>query len=174
VKYRRLVERAYRRRAERRAKLLLIFAERGWNRPHEMGLLIVCILGGFLGLIFGGGTSSVVQQAFPYPLNLVWFLGIGLGSAVAYGGILSRTSLGLEVERAGLLALTGWLLAFPVMGLGILAIPGSLNVSVFIGSFGLCNIVRAFWISVDLHELDVLITTAERQRLKDDENGGAE
>lgn len=160
--YRRAVARAWRRRAYRRAHLLLIYAERGWARPHEMGLLYVCLVGGLLGVLTGGTeTSGVVAATFPNGWSVTWYWGMVVGGVLSLAGSHLHTAWGLHLERAGLLALTGWLLCFPVVGLATVG-SAAINVSLFVGVFGLCNLVRAFRISVDLHELEHIVARARR------------
>jgi hypothetical protein len=137
----------------------MIYAERGWSRPHEMGLFYVCLVGGLLGVISGNETSGVVAQVLPGPWSMAWYIGMAVGAVMAILGVYHHTARGLHLERAGLLALSGWLLCFPVVGFATVGQMAA-NVSLFVGVFGLANLIRAFRISVDLHELEHIVARA--------------
>lgn len=164
--HRQLVGRAYRARARRRQRLLTMFAERGWQRPHQGGLVALLLVGGLLGAASGGSGGSVITDAFPGPASVVWFLVTVLGAAVVLWGTRRHTATGLMVERAGLTGLAGWLLAFPLVGLATVGWDAA-GVSVLVCVFAVSNLVRAFHLSVDLYELEVIVAEAHRLGLED-------
>lgn len=82
-----------------------IWAERKAD-PFEVGVLTLCLLYGFLGMVWYDRLAGRVVRLYPYIGGRVFLVLLAVGSATALVGLAGNTLRSLRLERAGL-----WLLA---------------------------------------------------------------
>lgn len=112
--------------------------------PHKVFLLVVCALGGIIGLFSPSSISSSIDAAIPGPLYVVWFGGLAVTSILGLYGTMKGTLRGLLWERVALLTQAVLLVAFAVAIVGANGHYG-LGSLLFYGGFAAANVYRA-WI----------------------------
>lgn len=120
--------------------------------PHKLYLLIACVIGGTLGLVFPPSHGLSISDAFPGKTQLVWYAGLLIGGVLGLVGSYLRSITGILLEQAGMYLLAGLAISFAFAAFahtGLPAIPGAL----ILGGFGCANAVRAYHIHLDLRVL---------------------
>lgn len=88
----------------------LIFDDR--RNPFHLFMVSATVLAGVGGLINPGRASAVVREFFPAWQLYVWYGGLTVGGALALTGLFLTVSIGYDVERIGLVLLTGLCLSY--------------------------------------------------------------
>jgi hypothetical protein len=133
--------------------------------PHKVFLLIACVLVGGLGLIFRNTQASSIAESFPGNTRFLWYLGILTGGVVSLTGIVVQTTVGHSepgyvtvikrivtgalIEQAGMILLTGIMVAFSFAAFAKTGVPAISGVLI-LGGLGVANLVRAWQIHQDI------------------------
>jgi hypothetical protein len=123
----------------------------GRERYHEVTLNIWAALLG-VAYAIGAPPPSSMAALVPDPWRYVWAFGLAVGGGLALIGSywLSDVERGLEVERAGLVALTGALILYAV-AVGVFAGWGGLMAAGIAVAWIWANVARSISITRDLH-----------------------
>lgn len=119
---------------------------RGDRDPHELAFVIAAFLLGVAGTVSFSRIATTNVRMLPTVWGYVLYGGLAVLAAVTLVGIFVHGVVGALLERAGLISLALFLLAY---GVGFLAVAGWRGVgpAVFVTAFAVANVVRARQIS---------------------------
>ena len=119
---------------------------RGSRHPHELAFVVAALLLGAAGVLFFARIATTNVRMLPTLWGYILFGGMAVLSAVTLVGVFVHSVVGALLERAGLISLALFLLAY---GVGFLAVAGWRGVgpAVFVTAFAVANVVRARQIS---------------------------
>lgn len=125
----------------------------GYQRhPHEVALLLVCLLSGIAGLLAPAGATSATLGRLPGIWLYAWYVVLVIGSALAIAGVFIRGMVGHLIERAGLFVLLAELAGY---GIALFGIAGTRALFFALMCLGIAaaNFVRIRQINRDLKEV---------------------
>lgn len=122
------------------------------KHPHEVALLLVCLLSGIAGLIAPAHASSSLLGQLPELWLYAWNVVLIVGSALAVAGVFTQGMVGHLVERAGLFVLLTVLTGYGVALFGIAGLRATFFALMCLGVAG-ANYVRIRQINRDLKEV---------------------
>lgn len=120
--------------------------------PHKMFLLVVCAVGGGIGLLFPDAIAPSIGRSFQAPTQLVWFAGLAITSLLALYGISRQSVRGLLWERVALASQAVLLAAYSVALVGFNGFHG-VGGLLFYGGFAAANVYRVWIIAQTLRVL---------------------
>lgn len=111
------------------------------RHPHEVFVLVGCLLWALFGLIAFDATASPSLRELPGPWGRVFYGLLGAGAVVAIVGVFLRRGIfGPLVERSGLLVLAGMNIAYAAFVYGL-----SGNRAAGFSIYMLCLAVANLW-----------------------------
>lgn len=124
----------------------------GRERSHEVTLNVWAVIVGVF-YLFGAPRSPAMSAMGP-PLTYIYAVGLIVGGGLALAGSfwLSDLERSLELERAGLIALTGMLFIYMAAVFTVTGSPG-LFAAGLVGAWAWANIRRALQCTRDLARL---------------------
>lgn len=126
---------------------------RSGRHPHEVLLLVGCLLWGLFGLFAFDATASTSLRNLPAPWGQVFYGLLGAGAVVALAGaFLRRGIVGPLVERSGLLILAGMNIAYAVFVFGVSG-SRAVGFSIFMICLATANIWRAAQIGGEVKKI---------------------
>jgi hypothetical protein len=130
-----------------------VFIVPGRERYHEVVLAIWAVLIGALYLL-GGPKSPAIAASLPVPWSWIFAAGLILGGGFTLGGSywLTDARFGLELERSGLIGLSGALVVYVAAVLTTTGWPG-LTVGTLVGAWIWANVMRVRRIGRDLAQI---------------------
>jgi hypothetical protein len=130
----------------------MVIEIRGGKSPHEVALLLACVLLGGVSVIAFDRVASASARALPIPWGLVMYAGLVVTALVALIGVFSRGVVGALTERIGLWSSTAWCL-----GYGVIIVANSGARGILFGGFmlsvAIAHVVRARQISAEIDQM---------------------
>lgn len=131
----------------------MVIEIRGGKSPHEVALLLACVLLGGAGVFAFSQVASTSARMLPIPWGHVMYAGLAVTSLVALVGVLLQGVAGALTERIGLWSASAWCL-----GYGVIIVVDSGARGALLGGFmlavSIAHILRARQIS---HEIDQMV-----------------
>jgi hypothetical protein len=128
---------------------------RSGRHPHEVALLVACVLLGLAGLVAYGKVATTTIRGLPEPLGYLLYAGLLAGGVVALAGSFMPGLAGPLIERIGLASLGLLCVAYAVAVLAFFPTRG-LSFAVFMLAFTAANVFRMRQISRELTELQAV------------------
>lgn len=119
------------------------------RNPFEIFLLVACVFGGVGGFIDPSRASSVILEAVPRYILIIWYLAIAIGGTITLVGLLGKKLIFLFLERLGLVLLTGFSLGYSIILLTHINRPLALSALITL-SFSIACLVRLIQVSREL------------------------
>lgn len=130
-----------------------VFIVPGRERSHEVTLNAWAIAVGAAYLL-GAPRSTALAATITWPWSIAYAVGLIIGGVMALAGCfwLSDVERSLELERAGLIALTGMLLIYAVAVFTVTGAPGLFAAGMAL-AWSWANVRRCIQCTADLHRL---------------------
>lgn len=131
---------------------------RSGRHPHEVVLLLVCVLVGAVGTFGFDQAASTTIRSLPEPWGRFFYLGVLAGSVVALSGAYWRGLAGPLIERSGLITLAGMWASYTVAVLMNSGLRNGWGFSLIVGGFAVANVWRYVQISGELRRIRAAAT----------------
>lgn len=140
--------------------------------PFQVMFLIAAMLGGVALVALGRHLGSTLSQQLPPWVTLILAFGLIGGSGLSLLGMFLQDSMGLFLERAGLIGLSLLFLAYVGAILYYIG-PRSVITVVFFVAFAVASLWRTMQISGNLREIQAAIAEAAARQAQEEGDGGA-
>lgn len=124
---------------------------RSGRHPHEVAMLVAALALGSAGAVAFDAVATTTARALTVPWGHVLYAGVALGAAITLTGITFHGVLFALLERAGLMALAGFLLVYAAAVIANSGVRG-VAFAVFVGAFSVANLARAAQIGREIRE----------------------
>jgi hypothetical protein len=130
-----------------------VFIVPGRERSHEVTLNLWAVIVGVF-YLFGAPRPTSLSATLHPPFIYIYAVGLVVGGLLTLAGCFWLTDLerSLELERAGLVTLTGMLLIYVAAVFTVTGYPG-LFAAGLVGAWAWANVRRAVQCTRDLHRL---------------------
>jgi hypothetical protein len=130
---------------------------------HYLLFLVGAMVFGIAGFLNPNRFATNSLRDLGMTAATYWFLGLIVGSLTCLVGLIRPTVLGRGIERAGLLLLSGLMLGF-ASAVFWNSGPRGLGFAVFVGAFGIANLIRLLRLGREVRGLRSSIVRIHQSR----------